>query len=288
MDSAIKDQIEKELIDLIELGEKAQTKFQLEKCDYIPTRYSYLDEYPEEDWDEEDRKTKKEYDEYLKRVENIKNSLASIGEVSAAYERFYTQAYRVISELLPERLDDFETQYKPQKNRKEISYSTYTIYDGLRGSSNTFRNAKPSVALARMQSQIDILSSLKDNLGSRLFEIEEVLRADLFDSELESARHLSGRGHLRAAGAVAGVVLEKHLGVVARRHGFATRKKAPSIADFNEYLKSCSAIDVVQWRRVQGLADIRNLCDHPKDREPTPEDIEDLISGTERVLKQVL
>lgn len=288
METEKKDRLAKELAELIGLGIKTRTKFHIESCDYIPENFRDLDELPEAQWESEDHQTKKEYDKYLEGVENTLKNIEHIGETTTAYERFYSQAYRVISELLPERLDDFETQYKPQKNRKFLNYQNYTIYDGLRGSFNYSHNAEPSVALARMQNQIDILSSLKESLGSTLFEIEEVLRADLFDSELESARHLSKFGHLRAAGAVAGVVLEKHLGVVAKRHGFSSRKKAPSIADFNEHLKSAKVLDVVQWRRIQGLADIRNLCDHPKEREPSVDDIEDIISGTERVLKQGL
>ena len=63
-------------------------------------------------------------------------------------------------------------------------------------------------------------------------------------------------------------------------------KKDPSISDFNEKLKDV-AYDTIEWRKIQGLADLRNLCDHKKDREPTKEDVQTLIAGTERVIKSI-
>lgn len=45
--------------------------------------------------------------------------------------------------------------------------------------------------------------------------------------------------------------------------------------------------DIVNWRFIQHLGDIRNLCDHNKDREPTKEEVEELINGTEKVIKTI-
>lgn len=287
MDDQKDDKLRRELKNLFKLGRDVRTKFFLEFCDHTPEKYLYLDGLEESDYDAEDRELKAEYDEYMQKVALVEERVAYLGKVSTAYQRFFTQGYRVVAELLPERLDEFECLYKPIKNRKDVTLKNYTIQDGLRGYRKNYKNISPNIAAICIDTQTDILKSLEDSLGTLLFDIEEVLRADLFDSELEAAQHLAKMGHLRGAGAVAGVVLEKHLKLVAHRHGFKSRKKAPSIADFNEYLKSQSVVDVIQWRRIQGLGDIRNLCDHPKDREPSLEDIEDLIHGVSRVLKQI-
>ncbi len=45
--------------------------------------------------------------------------------------------------------------------------------------------------------------------------------------------------------------------------------------------------DIVNWRFIQHLGDIRNLCDYNKDREPTKEEVEELINGTEKVIKTI-
>lgn len=36
---------------------------------------------------------------------------------------------------------------------------------------------------------------------------------------------------------------------------------------------------------IQHLGDIRNLCDHNKDREPTKEEVEELINGIDQIIK---
>jgi hypothetical protein len=86
---------------------------------------------------------------------------------------------------------------------------------------------------------------------SSLFDIRQLVQADVFDSEL--------------AGAIAGVVLEKHLAQVCRNHNVTVSKKHPTINDFNGLLKDNNVIETPQWRLIQHLADLRNLCDHNKD-----------------------
>jgi hypothetical protein len=61
-------------------------------------------------------------------------------------------------------------------------------------------------------------------------------------------------------------------------------KKAPTISDFNEELKKHNIIDTPAWRHLQFLADIRNICCHNKDEEPTKEQVQDLINGTKKVV----
>ena len=113
------------------------------------------------------------------------------------------------------------------------------------------------------------------------------MQADLFDSEIDAARELLKNKFLRAAGAIAGVVLEKHLHQVCDDHGVKITKKNPSISDLNELLKANAIIDIPQWRHIALLGDIRNLCDHNKQKEPTAQQINDLIDGTDKVLKTI-
>ena len=49
-----------------------------------------------------------------------------------------------------------------------------------------------------------------------------LVQADLFDNELDAAAELNDKGFRRAAGAVAGVVLEEHLETVCEQHNIST------------------------------------------------------------------
>ena len=113
------------------------------------------------------------------------------------------------------------------------------------------------------------------------------MQADLFDSELDSARELLKKGFLRGAGVLSGVVLEKHLSQVCANHKISIRKKKPTISDFNDLLKKNDVVDVPTWRSIQRLGDLRNLCGHNKDREPTKEETSELIEGVDKVIKTI-
>lgn len=207
----------------------------------------------------------------------------------AKYDSWYSVALRVVAQVVPDRLPDFIAQYKNEK-RKEIDYLTYTISDYLLGLKTT-RGYETVVdtaaALPKMERQVAILRAAKAVFKSSLADIAEVLQADLFDSELEAAAELCKRGFVRGAGAIAGVVLEKHLAHVRDAHGIKQAKKNPSINDLNQFLKDNSVIDTAKWRFIQHLTDLRNLCDHKKEREPTKDDVAELIEGVSKVIKTV-
>jgi len=210
-------------------------------------------------------------------------------EFKRNYEIWYTEALQVIKQIIPDRLNDFIILYKNDK-RKQTDYSTYTISDALLGII-TRRGyeviADSKAAYPKFQQQIDILLSAIKRFNSSLFDIKQIVQADLFDSELNAAKELSKKGFLRGAGAICGVVLEKHLKQVAENHKVIINKKNACISDVNELLKKEEIIDIPNWRFIQHLGDLRNLCDHSKEREPKKEEIDDLIQGVEKIIKSI-
>ncbi len=135
--------------------------------------------------------------------------------------------------------------------------------------------------------QLSILMSIKSRFESSLFDIKQILQADLFDSELSAAKELVKNGFLRGAGAMTGVVLEKHLEHVCLNHKIVISKKNPTISDLNDLLKNNNVLDTPSWRYIQRLGDLRNLCDHNKKREPTSEELNELIDGADKILKTI-
>jgi len=203
------------------------------------------------------------------------------------YDRWYSLSMQVVKQVLPDRLSDFVKQYKDEK-RKQTDFLTYGVSDymiGLRITRGYHTVVDGKAAFPKFEQQLNILKSAQARLESSLFDMLEILQADLFDNELDAATELAKKGFLRGAGAVAGVVLERHLGHVCGKHNLKTRKKAPTINDFNQMLKDSSVIDTPMWRLIQHLGDLRNLCDHSKGREPSREEVDDLISGVSKVIK---
>ncbi len=84
-----------------------------------------------------------------------------------------------------------------------------------------------------------------------------------------------------------GVIIEGHLQKVAESHKIKLTKKNPTIADLTEPLKSASVIDLPTWRKINYLADLRNICSHRKDVDPTKDQVEELFSGGEWVRRNV-
>lgn len=216
--------------------------------------------------------------------------LKALPDFASAYQPWYSEAKAVIKLLLPDRLADFVRHYEKPKPRKDIDFENYRIEDALQGLRITrgYQEeviADKSSAIPHVRQQVEILKSLEARFKSSLFDIRQLVTADLFDSELEAAAELAKKKFLRAAGAIAGVVLEKHLHQVCDNHSVSPSKKDPGISHLNDLLKSNGVIDVPQWRAVQYLGDLRNLCDHPKGQEPTHEQITDLIQGVTKVTK---
>lgn len=257
------DRYKKDLDDLVKLGEKMQLD--------LKARHLL-----------ETGKAKPESKEVLEELK---------GTFEREYQNWYTQAAALIRQLIPDRSAEFQELYKGDVKRKATTNETYHIQDWLNGvrSGTQYTGEKYyddfAIVAMRFSTQLAILQAVRSRFESSLYDIQQLVQADLFDSELEASRELLKSGFLRAAGAVAGVVIEKHLAQVAANHSAATRKAHPTISDFNDLLKAGGVLDVPAWRNVQRLGDLRNLCDHNKHREPTKEEIEELISGVEKLTK---
>jgi len=204
------------------------------------------------------------------------------------YQRWYTKALPVVRQILPDRYEEFRAHYSQEK-RKAMDLETYTISDLFSGlaPSSWDEDVPINRAVLRVNSQIRILESALGRLDSKLSDITLTLESELFEHEIDAADVLLKSKYVRAAGALAGVALERHLGTVARSHDLKVAKKDPTIAELNDPLKAADVIDVPTWRFIQRLADLRNLCDHAKQRDPTNDEVQELIAGVRRIVKTV-
>ena len=210
--------------------------------------------------------------------------LGELGEKSEknfrlSYQTWYTRALAVVRQLIPERLGEFTSLYDEKDN-------LYAIGKYLRRMRVSIDER--NVAYMRFLQQYQILESAQTRLDDILANIHGLVQAEILDSELDAATELWKAGHIRSAATIAGVVLERHLGKVCSSRSLKSHKKKPTLADWNDILKDANVYDIPTWRGIQRFADIRNLCTHPKDRDPTKEEVDELIRGVERITKTIL
>ena len=230
---------------------------------------------------------KKEFEE--KTEEELNEFINNLPSFKYSYQEWYSEALSLIQIIIPNRLSDFIRLFQPSKNRKRIDYKNYVIEDCLDGIVvNSYGNKFGSeAAIPKFRQQVSILKSARRKFESSLFNIEQLLQVDLFDNEIECATELNKKGFIRGGGAIAGVVLEKHLKNVCKNHDILIKKKTPTINDFNQLLKDNDVLDIADWRFIQRLGDLRNKCDHFVRKDPTKDEVEELINGVDKIIKKI-
>lgn len=223
--------------------------------------------------------------------ESLKNStkaqIKKLPHFRSSYEPWYSKALACVRQLLPERLEDFQSYYRAPRPRSEVKLENYVIRDYLKGLSFTIDKEGASKALcAAFSQQLAIVEAAKMRFETSIYDIKTLLEADIFDSEIEAATELNSKGFDRGAGAVAGVVLESHLATVCDQHSCKVKGRS-TISKLNDALKNEGVIDIPTWRFVQHLGDLRNLCDHKGDS-PGKKKVDELIEGVQKIIKTVL
>ena len=192
------------------------------------------------------------------------------------YYIWYGKACKVIQILAPDNLQDFQNFFNKYIQGWLINPK---IEHDLDSRLNRFESG--------FRTQRYILKAIRQNADHALFNLESEIQHRVYKSEMEIARDLKKQKYLRAAGAIAGVILEVHLKNVVINKGIMPKKKNPGISDYNEALKDAKAYEVATWRQVQMCGDIRNKCVHPKETEPTGYEIDTIISSAEIIIATV-
>lgn len=186
------------------------------------------------------------------------------------YQCWFSAVRVIVAKNQPDRLPELDFLY--QRIKPELS-------DTHIEKINFFR-VKDDINL-----QFDLLAAIPNHLKYSIYDIELEIYSILMDDELAAAKHLLSKGFLRPAGVLAGVLLERHLKNLLGKHvpPISFRKNA-TLSTLNDACKG-TVFDLTTWRKVQHLADIRNLCAHDNCKEPRRAEVEDLISGVSSLLK---
>lgn len=212
-----------------------------------------------------------------------------IVQFGTRYQQWYTKALKLVEFLAADRMDEFVGYYRPDPKRRMLGAETFAIQDFTkmnRPQPHAIRFDVHELVAIRLHNQFQILEALPSRINTIFPDVKGRLFSELQDAELEAASKLQNV-NLRAAGALAGVVLERHLQRVVANHKIRISKKNPTVSDLNDTLKDKGVIDIPTWRKMQRLADLRNICAHQKSSDPTGAQVKELIAGVKSIIKLV-
>lgn len=188
--------------------------------------------------------------------------------------RIYQQWYSAVRAMLAKNQPDRVTELD----------GAYSLIKQMLGGRHITK-AEQFRLMDLLNDQFDILAAVPPYLRFSIYDIELEAYSVLMDDELGAARHLLSKSFLRSAGVLAGVILERYLKNILRKHTPPIKyRKNATLASLNDLCKD-SVYDLVTWRKVQHLTDLRNLCAHDKTREPTKDEVVELINGVSAILK---
>lgn len=220
-------------------------------------------------------------------LKGFDNTAVNVITLSSSYNKWYSQALPVVRQLTPERLKDFENCFS-KTDHNEPGEPRISVFFAEALVNPETREYYQKVSLGYFSIQHGIIAALELRLTSVLGDIRSVLQADMFDSELDAAKELLENGHIRAAGCVAGVVLEGHLKNLCIKHTVVISQKNPSLSDYYQELYKKKIIDNSQRSKLEYLGTIRNYCSHKKEREPTEQEVSELIDETHKTTKVLI
>lgn len=191
--------------------------------------------------------------------------------IRGIYQQWYSASRVILAKNQPDRLAEFDNSYYPKI--KDI------VEESHMSKKEQFR------LMDLINAQFDILAAVPSHLRFSVYDIELTAYSILMDDEIGAARHLLSKGFLRSAGALAGVILERHLKMLLKKHTPPIKyREKDGLSALNDLCKE-TVYDLVTWGKVQHLTRLRNLCDHDKTREPTKEEVTELINGVSAILK---
>jgi hypothetical protein len=220
------------------------------------------------------------------------------------YQRWYSIALPLMKKLAPDRYAEFQAYYRPDSKREGFEGYSYVIQDYFcHRPIDADYHAMPWAATLRcFLSQLTILKSVADRLEWQALVTEDQSERVLQLEELEAARGLIEVSE-RAAGALAGTVLDAWLRKLAAKRQVPLRKQRPPVRELADALKAAKVFDVAVWSQATWLAEIRDrvtakegenadfagakICPKTEGEEPTKLQVRDLIDGTHWLITNV-
>ena len=230
----------------------------------------------------------------IKEIEDLKldgPDRPHLPQLTIKYEAWYTNALRMVQNLIPERLEDFVSAYKNSRSGP-IGSSNYTIQAYLLGMkvNHSTRADYDSTVLFRslILRQVGILSSVIKAKPVSVGAQEDGLQAEFYTRALDQAQSLFETGQFVPAGVLAATVLENYLRWQWRKRNIRVNEQQRSLTEINDILFKFRTYTQTIWIRIQGLIPIAEACLDPKRRNPSKKEIGIMIGDLKKVLSNGL
>ena len=135
--------------------------------------------------------------------------------------------------------------------------------------------------LANLERMMAVFQAAREDFdGGYLASVHDLIRAEVFDSELEQATELLKSGYAIAAAVVAGIVLETAIRDLCTRNQIQHGKLDKMNAD----LTKAGVYNGIVQKRITHLAAVRNSAAHGNDAEFKTYDVKAMIDEVEQFL----
>lgn len=203
---------------------------------------------------------------------------SGMGEIMRAlssYENWYNKALPLISDYLPDRKEDFKHRYRDVRSCLELDLG-YIKDEEITGETTLKMRIQKGVMF-----QADLLKSIRGRIETQRLKATEKVSKDIVSDEVQKARGLFDDDHIRAAGVIAGVAIERHLITLCEsspqeiKFGYMD-----GITTLAQTLSDAGEITDDEQRLLEYLAGIRNKCSHASDEEPEKTEVERMLDET--------
>jgi len=201
----------------------------------------------------------------------------TVDKVDQEYEIWYNQSLTLVSEYLPSREEDFRAVY--------TGMDDYIHFDG-----KEYEKADVYCGLLRrlISRQKNILLSIPPKLTTERLKTRKEISDDIISEELYQAKTLFDEEHIRAAGVVAGIALERHLLTLCEiSEQEMEYSHSDGIRSLAETLYQAGEITDTKKSQLGYLSDIRNDCAHANEEDPDMREVERLIQQSEDIHRAV-
>ena len=203
---------------------------------------------------------------------------------------WYRTALRVMHRLTAWRSQEAKDQARERHSRARPGAPETGRQTGMGMTITPNGELIPSLRLtflAHFAQQLRILSAVRDGLVYVLADMHGTLYSDVENHVLAAVHRLSQHGHHRAAGALAGVLLEIHLAHVVAKYRVAMGAKAPDITTLNAALKRGGIYDGEIWHSIQRLGALRDDWVDSSRRDPTVDELTTFLHEVQTVRQKV-